>query len=131
MCRSTLAKTLTSLKVVRREDDISIYARAPSFLHHQVRNFVGTLKLVGDDNQNGLVDAGEPVLASVAAPAFAQDDGSVSVALTQPIQIAPGAKLNLLVAVIARACLSTDKKPTHVFFRHRPFLFSRLDLLVS
>ena len=41
-------KTLTSLHVVRREDDISIHARAPSFLHHQVRNFVGTLKLVGD-----------------------------------------------------------------------------------
>lgn len=41
-------KTLTSLQVVRRDDDISIHARAPSFLHHQVRNIVGTLKLVGD-----------------------------------------------------------------------------------
>jgi len=41
-------KTLTSLKIVRREDDISIHARARSFLHHQVRNIVGTLKLVGD-----------------------------------------------------------------------------------
>jgi tRNA pseudouridine38-40 synthase len=41
-------KTLTSLQVVRRGDDISIHARARSFLHHQVRNIVGTLKLVGD-----------------------------------------------------------------------------------
>ena len=41
-------KTLTSLKIVQREDEISIHARARSFLHHQVRNFVGTLKLVGD-----------------------------------------------------------------------------------
>lgn len=41
-------KTLTSLQVVRHDDDISIHARAPSFLHHQVRNIVGTLKLVGD-----------------------------------------------------------------------------------
>jgi tRNA pseudouridine38-40 synthase len=42
-------KTLTSLTVERRGDDISIHARAPSFLHHQVRNFVGTLKLVGEE----------------------------------------------------------------------------------
>ena len=41
-------KTLTSLSVERREDYISIRARAPSFLHHQVRNIVGTLKLVGE-----------------------------------------------------------------------------------
>ncbi len=41
-------KTLTSLQIVRCEDDISVHARAPSFLHHQVRNMVGTLKLVGD-----------------------------------------------------------------------------------
>ena len=41
-------KTLTSLQIMQRDDDISIHARAPSFLHHQVRNIVGTLKLVGD-----------------------------------------------------------------------------------
>ncbi len=41
-------KTLTSLQIVRREDSISVHARARSFLHHQVRNIVGTLKLVGD-----------------------------------------------------------------------------------
>jgi hypothetical protein len=64
---------------------------------------LGGLKLVGDDNQNGQIDAGEPVLATVAAPAFAVNDGSVSLALAQPIQIAPGASLRLLVAVDASA----------------------------
>lgn len=49
MCQAkSPVKTLTSLQVVRREDSISIHARARSFLHHQVRNIVGTLKLVGD-----------------------------------------------------------------------------------
>lgn len=41
-------KTLTSLNVARQGEDIVIEVRARSFLHHQVRNFVGTLKLVGD-----------------------------------------------------------------------------------
>ncbi|MCC7275844.1 MAG: tRNA pseudouridine(38-40) synthase TruA [Alphaproteobacteria bacterium] len=41
-------KTLDSLDVVRHGDELRIHARARSFLHHQVRNMVGTLKLVGD-----------------------------------------------------------------------------------
>jgi tRNA pseudouridine38-40 synthase len=40
-------KTLDALEVARRGDEIEIEARARSFLHHQVRNMVGTLKLVG------------------------------------------------------------------------------------
>ncbi len=40
-------KTLDSLDLSRRGEDILIEARARSFLHHQVRNMVGTLKLVG------------------------------------------------------------------------------------
>lgn len=40
-------KTLDRLDVSRRGDEIEIEARARSFLHHQVRNMVGTLKLVG------------------------------------------------------------------------------------
>ena len=40
-------KTLDALEVVRDGDEIRIEARARSFLHHQVRNMVGTLKLVG------------------------------------------------------------------------------------
>ncbi|HEX6978636.1 MAG TPA: tRNA pseudouridine(38-40) synthase TruA [Alphaproteobacteria bacterium] len=41
-------KTLDQLDVSRVGDEIHIRARARSFLHHQVRNMVGTLKLVGD-----------------------------------------------------------------------------------
>ena len=41
-------KTLDALDVVREGDEIRIAARARSFLHHQVRNMVGTLKLVGE-----------------------------------------------------------------------------------
>lgn len=49
MCQAkTPVKTLTSLDVSRDGEVIDICASAPSFLHHQVRNFVGTLKLVGE-----------------------------------------------------------------------------------
>ena len=41
-------RTLERLDVTRRGDIIEIETEARSFLHHQVRNFVGTLKLVGD-----------------------------------------------------------------------------------
>ncbi len=41
-------KTLAALEVSREGDEIRIEARARSFLHHQVRNMVGTLKLVGE-----------------------------------------------------------------------------------
>ena len=40
-------KTLDALELRRAGDEIHIEARARSFLHHQVRNIVGTLKLVG------------------------------------------------------------------------------------
>jgi tRNA pseudouridine38-40 synthase len=36
------------LDVVRDGEMVEIIAEARSFLHHMVRNFVGTLKLVGD-----------------------------------------------------------------------------------
>ena len=41
-------KTLDLLDVRRTDGFIDIHAHARSFLHHQVRNFVGTLKLVGE-----------------------------------------------------------------------------------
>jgi tRNA pseudouridine38-40 synthase len=41
-------KTLAQLCVRRSGDQIELEARARSFLHHQVRNMVGTLKLVGE-----------------------------------------------------------------------------------
>lgn len=40
-------KTLDALDLSRVGEEIHIAARARSFLHHQVRNMVGTLKLVG------------------------------------------------------------------------------------
>ena len=40
-------KTLDALDIARAGDEILVEARARSFLHHQVRNMVGTLKLVG------------------------------------------------------------------------------------
>jgi len=41
-------KTLDCIDVARHGEDITITTRARSFLHHQVRNIVGTLKLVGE-----------------------------------------------------------------------------------
>jgi tRNA pseudouridine38-40 synthase len=41
-------RTLDRLDVNRTDDVIEIVTEARSFLHHQVRNFVGTLKLVGE-----------------------------------------------------------------------------------
>ena len=41
-------KTIRDISVTRIDDEIQIFAEAKSFLHHQVRNIVGTLKLVGE-----------------------------------------------------------------------------------
>jgi len=57
-------RTLDRLDVRRDDDLIEIIAEARSFLHHQVRNMVGTLKLVGD---------GSWAVARVAAALAATD----------------------------------------------------------
>ena len=41
-------RTLDRLDVTQADDAITLVAEARSFLHHQVRNLVGTLKLVGE-----------------------------------------------------------------------------------
>jgi tRNA pseudouridine38-40 synthase len=41
-------KTLDTLSITRDGEHIAIVAAARSFLHHQVRNMVGTLKMVGE-----------------------------------------------------------------------------------
>jgi tRNA pseudouridine38-40 synthase len=41
-------KTLDRLSIHRVGEEIQLVAEARSFLHHQVRNFVGTLRLVGE-----------------------------------------------------------------------------------
>ena len=45
-------KTLDRLDIVRQGDEIVAFVEARSFLHHQVRNMIGTLKLVGDGAWN-------------------------------------------------------------------------------
>jgi tRNA pseudouridine38-40 synthase len=55
-------KTLDRLTVRRTGDRVEITARARSFLHHQVRNMVGTLKLVGEGRKP--VESIEAVLAA-------------------------------------------------------------------
>ena len=48
LCQATSPlRTLDALEVRREGEEIHIEARARSFLHHQVRNMAGTLKLVG------------------------------------------------------------------------------------
>jgi tRNA pseudouridine38-40 synthase len=52
-------KTLDRLDVSRYGDEIHIEASARSFLHHQIRSFAGTLKLVGEGKwpQSDVADA--------------------------------------------------------------------------
>jgi tRNA pseudouridine38-40 synthase len=45
---SSPLRTLDRLDVTRSGDMLEIVAEARSFLHHQVRNMVGSLKLVGE-----------------------------------------------------------------------------------
>lgn len=40
-------KTLTKLDIIEDSEEIKLYFSAPSFLHHMVRNIVGSLVLVG------------------------------------------------------------------------------------
>ncbi|MBB4266538.1 tRNA pseudouridine(38-40) synthase TruA [Roseospira visakhapatnamensis] len=67
-------KTLDALDVARVGDEIHVTARARSFLHHQVRNLVGTLALVGegkwsDDDVGRALAARDRAAAGPTAPA--------------------------------------------------------------
>jgi tRNA pseudouridine38-40 synthase len=67
-------KTLSHLTVVRCGSEIELWARARSFLHHQVRNMVGTLKLVGEgrwsvDRIDAVLAARDRAAAGPTAPA--------------------------------------------------------------
>jgi tRNA pseudouridine38-40 synthase len=67
-------RTLDELSVTRHADMIFIRARARSFLHHQVRNLVGTLTFVGDgkwtrDDVKAALDARDRSKAGQTAPA--------------------------------------------------------------
>jgi len=67
-------KTLDVLTVSRWGERIEIVAEARSFLHHQVRNIVGTLKLVGEgkwtpDDVARALDARDRAAGGPTAPA--------------------------------------------------------------
>ena len=67
-------KTLDSMSVSRRGAKIEIGVRARSFLHHQVRNMVGTLKLIGQrrwpvERIEAVLAARERAAAGPTAPA--------------------------------------------------------------
>jgi tRNA pseudouridine38-40 synthase len=67
-------KTLDRLEVERDGTEIRVRAAARSFLHHQVRNMVGTLKLVGEgrwtaDDVAGALAARNRSAAGPTAPA--------------------------------------------------------------
>lgn len=74
MCQAhSPVKTLDALDVERRGDEIVVRARARSFLHHQVRNMVGTLKLVGEgkwtaDDVTAALEARDRSKAGPTAP---------------------------------------------------------------
>jgi len=67
-------KTIRSITVNRIDDEIRIFAEAKSFLHHQVRNIVGTLKLVGEGRWTEqdvirILEAKDRSIAGPTAPA--------------------------------------------------------------
>jgi tRNA pseudouridine38-40 synthase len=74
MCQAkSPVKTLTSLNVTRRGEDIEIDVEARSFLHNQVRIMVGTLKHVGEgkwsaDDVAAALEAKDRAEAGVTAP---------------------------------------------------------------
>ena len=67
-------RTLDRLEIARRGDGVTVAAEARSFLHHQVRNLVGTLLLVGlgkwqPDQVGAALDARDRSAAGPTAPA--------------------------------------------------------------
>ncbi len=88
MCQAkSPMKTLDELRVERVGEEVRLHARARSFLHHQVRNIVGTLERVGagkwtaDDVGNAL-EARDRSAAGATAPS----DGLYLVSVGYPDQ---------------------------------------------
>ena len=67
-------KTLDKLEIVQQADEIDFIVEARSFLYHQVRNMVGTLKCVGDgkfapEDVKRILEAKDRAVAGPTAPA--------------------------------------------------------------
>lgn len=67
-------KTLDKLDIIQNGDEIDFIVEARSFLYHQVRNMVGTLKMVGDkhltpDDVKNILESKCRAKAGVTAPA--------------------------------------------------------------
>lgn len=67
-------KTLDKLEIIQNGDEIDFVVEARSFLYHQVRNMVGTLKMVGDkhltpDDVKTILESKCRAKAGVTAPA--------------------------------------------------------------
>ncbi len=78
-------KTLDALAVTRLGEEIEVTARARSFLHHQVRNMVGTLKLVGEGKWSARdVERALAARDRAAAGATAPAEGLYLVAVKYP-----------------------------------------------
>jgi len=78
-------RTLDRLDVTRDDDVITVTAQARSFLHHQVRNMVGTLRLVGDGSwTEARVAAALAAQDRAAAGPTAPAEGLTLVAVTYP-----------------------------------------------
>jgi len=66
-------RTLDEISVSRSGEVITVRVRARSFLHHQVRNFLGTLKFVGEGKWNAddvkrVLEARDRAVAGPTAP---------------------------------------------------------------
>jgi tRNA pseudouridine38-40 synthase len=85
-------RTLDRLDVSRRGAEIVIVAAARSFLHHQVRNMVGTLKLVGEGRwPPGRVAAALEARARAAAGPTAPPQGLCLTVVRYPPELDPWA----------------------------------------
>jgi tRNA pseudouridine38-40 synthase len=78
-------RTLDRLDVIRTGEIVEIVTVARSFLHHQVRNFVGTLKLVGEGRWHAeRVTAALEAKDRAAAGPTAPSDGLTLVGVYYP-----------------------------------------------
>ena len=68
-------KTLDKLDITKKDDEIIFTVEARSFIYHQVRNMVGTLKEVGEgrlkpEDVKIILDAKDRTKAGISAPAY-------------------------------------------------------------